>query len=76
MDRPTFLLIDGHAVIYRAYFGFPGLSTKTGMLVNAVFGFSRILLTAIREFEPEFIAVTFDHPKPTFRHKQYDEYKA
>lgn len=73
---PYFLLIDGHALIYRAYHAFPALSTKQGMLVNAVYGFTRHVLTAIRTYEPKYIAVTFDHPKPTFRHSDFAEYKA
>lgn len=74
--RPIFLLFDGHAVIYRAYFGLPPLSDSRGRMVNAVFGFSRILLSALNEFSPEYLAVTFDHPRPTFRHKQFEDYKA
>jgi DNA polymerase-1 len=70
------LLIDGHAIIYRAYHAFPELTDPQGRLVNAVYGFARILLTAIRDFEPEYIAVAFDHPKPTFRHEQFADYKA
>ncbi len=77
MARPEyFLLIDGHALIYRAYHAFPALSTKTGVLVNAVFGFTRHVLTAIRDYEPVYIAVAFDHPKPTFRHTDFVDYKA
>ncbi len=75
-DKPTFLLIDGHAVIYRAYFGFPGLTNSAGQLANAAFGFSRILLTAIRDFEPEYMAVAFDNHAPTFRHQNFADYKA
>jgi DNA polymerase-1 len=75
-DKPTFLLIDGHAVIYRAFFGFPGLTNSAGQLANAAFGFSRILLTAIRDYEPEYIAVAFDNRAPTFRHKDFAAYKA
>jgi len=74
--RPIFLLIDGHAVIYRAFYGFPGLTNTAGQLANAVFGFSRILLTAIRDFEPEYMAVTFDNKAPTFRHDSFAGYKA
>ena len=74
--RPIFLLIDGHAVIYRAYYGLPKLSDPKGRVVNAVFGFTRILLSAINEFQPEYLALTFDHPTPTFRHKEFKEYKA
>src|SRR5258708_1133777 len=71
-----FILIDGHALIYRAYHAFTDLSTSSGQLVNAVYGFSRILLTVMSDLSPEYIAVTFDHPQPTFRHAEYDGYKA
>ncbi|HEX7018311.1 MAG TPA: ribonuclease HI, partial [Patescibacteria group bacterium] len=76
--HPTryFVIIDGHALIYRAYHAIPTLSTSQGMPVNAVYGFTRILLTVIRTFEPEYIAVAFDHPKPTKRHEAFVEYKA
>lgn len=72
----TFLIIDGHALIYRAYFAFPGLTAPDGRLVNAVYGFARILLRALQHFSPEYIVVTFDHPKKTFRHEAFEGYKA
>lgn len=71
-----FLLVDGHAVIYRAYHAYPDLTDPNGMLVNAVYGFTRILLTAIRDREPEYLAVAFDHKDPTFRHDSFKDYKA
>jgi len=74
--QPYFLIIDGHALIYRAYHAFPDLTSPNGQLVNAVYGFTRHVLTAIREYAPEYIAVTFDHRKPTFRHADFEEYKA
>ncbi|MBT4652466.1 MAG: hypothetical protein HN981_04295 [Candidatus Pacebacteria bacterium] len=77
MPRKTFLLVDGHALIYRCFYGFPKTLTSTsGQLINAVYGFSRILLTVIRDIEPTHMAVTFDHRKPTNRSKEYKEYKA
>lgn len=77
MARKTFLLVDGHALIYRSFYGFPKeLTTRTGQLINAVYGFSKILLTAIQKEEPTHIAVAFDHPKPTNRHKEFEAYKA
>jgi len=77
MARKIFLLVDGHALIYRSFYGFPKeLTTKTGQLINAVYGFSRILLTVIQKQEPTHIAVAFDHPKPTNRHKEFADYKA
>ncbi len=75
-DRRKFLLVDAHALIYRAYYAIPNLTDPTGQLVNAVYGFSKMVLNAISYFEPEYAAVCFDHPKPTFRHKKFDGYKA
>lgn len=76
MSRKKFLLIDGHALIYRSFFAFPKqFVTPQGQLVNAVYGFSRILLTAIRQIEPLYMAVTFDHPAPTNRVKDFEFYK-
>ena len=71
-----FILIDAHALIHRAYHALPPLTTKSGELVNAVFGFASILIKAINEFKPDYIAAAFDLPEPTFRHKEYKEYKA
>lgn len=76
MTENRLVLIDGHALIYRAYHAFPGLTSPDGVLVNAVYGFARILLTAIQDLQPNYLAVTFDHPKATFRHESYVEYKA
>lgn len=74
--RDRFLLVDGHALIYRAYHAFPELTDETGMLVNAVYGFSRILLTTLRDFHPEYVAVCFDSKEKTKRAEEYAEYKA
>ena len=76
MSRKKFLLVDAHALIYRAYYAIPNLTDPDGNLVNAVYGFSKMVLNAISYFEPEYAAVCFDHPKPTFRHKKFDGYKA
>lgn len=76
-DHDTLMLVDAHAIIYRAYYSFPPtLTTPEGLLVNAAFGFARILLIAIRDMQPTHLAVSFDHPKPTFRHEEFQEYKA
>lgn len=75
-DRPLLLLIDSHALIYRAFYAFPPLTSKSGELVNAVYGFTRILLTVIRDLQPRYIATAFDLPKPTFRHTDFAGYKA
>lgn len=71
------VLIDGHAIIHRAFHAVPeDLSTSTGEPVNATFGFTSMLMKALLEEKPDYIAVTFDRPSPTFRHEQYTEYKA
>ena len=76
MSRKKFLLVDGHALIYRSFFAFPKqFVLPNGQLVNAVYGFSRILLTAIRNLNPLHMAVTFDHPAPTNRVKDFEFYK-
>jgi DNA polymerase I len=72
----TLMLIDGHALAYRAFHAFPPLTTPKGELVNAVYGFTRILLTVVRDLTPEYLCVCFDMHAPTFRHTQYTGYKA
>jgi DNA polymerase I len=76
MSRHTFLLVDAHALIYRAYFALPNLTDPQGHLVNAVYGFTKMFLTALSHFEPEYSAVCFDHKGETLRKKKYKEYKA
>lgn len=70
------VLIDGNAIMHRAYHALPPLNTKRGVLVNAVYGFASTLLSVIEKFKPEYIAVSFDLAGPTFRHHAYKEYKA
>jgi len=70
------VLIDGNAIIHRAYHALPPLTTKKGELVNAVYGFSSLLLKVINDLKPDYIAATFDLAGPTFRHEEYKEYKA
>jgi DNA polymerase I len=70
------ILIDGHAVLFRAFHAYPELTTSKGELVNAVYGFANILLNTIAELKPTHIAVAFDRAKPTFRHAAYTQYKA
>jgi len=74
--QQVLVLIDGHALIYRAFHAFQDLTTPDGTPVSAVYGFCRILLTVIKELDPQYILVTFDHAKPTFRHAEYLGYKA
>ena len=70
------LLIDGNAIIHRAYHALPPLTTKSGELVNAVYGFTSTLLSVIEKFKPDYVAASFDLAGPTFRHEKFEEYKA
>lgn len=77
-SAPTLVLIDGHALYHRSFHAFPEemSSTVSGEVTNAVFGFTRMLLDVLRIIHPEYLAVTFDRPTPTFRHTSYKPYKA
>ena len=70
------VVIDGNAIIHRSFHALPPLSTKSGELVNAVYGFASTLLSVIERFQPDYIIATFDLKAPTFRHEEYAEYKA
>ena len=69
------LLIDGHSIINRAFYGVPDLTNESGLHVNAVYGFLNIMFKFIDEENPDHIAVAFDMKAPTFRHETYDAYK-
>ncbi|MEK7164843.1 MAG: 5'-3' exonuclease H3TH domain-containing protein, partial [Patescibacteria group bacterium] len=75
-DTKKFVIIDGHALLHRAWHALPPLTTKDGTLVNAVYGFTSIMLTIIKDLKPEYGAVAFDVAGGTFRHESYKEYKA
>jgi len=70
------ILIDGNALIHRAFHALPPLKTKKGKIVNAVYGFSSILFRIIQELEPDYLIATFDLAGPTFRDLEYQGYKA
>ncbi|MEA2612990.1 MAG: polymerase, partial [Chloroflexota bacterium] len=70
------MLLDGYGLVYRGYFALPPLTTSRGELVNGVFGFASIVLRGLQDLQPDYLAVSFDLPGPTFRHEQYPEYKA
>ena len=74
--KKRLIIIDSNALIHRAYHALPTLTTKKGELVNAIYGFLLAFLKAIKDFQPDYIAATFDAPGPTLRHKEYKEYKA
>ncbi len=74
--KPRFYLIDAHAFLHRAYHALPPLSNSKGEPVGALYGFARMLLQILKRDKPERVAVCFDAPGPTFRHKLYAQYKA
>ncbi|MBN1256561.1 MAG: DNA polymerase I [Planctomycetes bacterium] len=69
-------LIDGHAQVYRAFYAIEGLHAPDGRPTGAVSGFTSMLIDIIKKHAPEYLAVVFDAPGPTFRHEMYKEYKA
>jgi len=72
----TLLLIDGNAIMHRAYFALPSFLSKKGIPTNAVHGFFSMLYRAIADFAPTNVMIAFDTPKPTFRKKLLKEYQA
>lgn len=71
-----FVLIDGNSLLNRAFYATPAFTTKEGIPTNGVFGFVKLLLKILSDKNPAYLAVAFDLPEPTFRHKMYDGYKA
>lgn len=69
------VLIDGHSILNRAFYGVPDLTNSEGLHTNAIYGFLNILFKILEEEKPEYLTVAFDVHAPTFRHKMYTEYK-
>ena len=69
------VLIDGHSILNRAFYGVPDLSNAEGLHTNAVYGFLNIMFKILEEEKPEYLAVAFDVHAPTFRHQMYEAYK-
>ena len=74
--KPRFYLVDAHAFLHRAYHALPPLTNSKGEPVGALYGFARMLLQILKRDKPDRMAVCFDRPEPTFRHKLFPEYKA
>jgi DNA polymerase-1 len=72
----TFYIVDGNGYAYRAFYAMPPLTARDGTEIHALFGFYNMVMKLLRTKKPDYFALTFDHPKPTFRHKMYAEYKA
>ena len=75
MNKNKLLLIDGHSILSRAFYGVPMLSTNDGIPTNGVFGFLNIFFKEIELEGADHVAVSFDMPVPTFRHKMFSDYK-
>lgn len=71
-----FIILDGNAIVHRAYHALPPLTNAKGETVQAVYGFANLLLKVLKDLKPAYAAVAFDLPGPTFRHKAFEAYKA
>ncbi|MBN1584866.1 DNA polymerase I [Candidatus Uhrbacteria bacterium] len=75
-QKRLLILIDGNAVLHRAWHALPPLATRDGRVISGAYGFMMTMLSAVRKFSPSHLIVTFDLAQPTFRHEKYGEYKA
>ena len=75
MERKKLVLVDGHSILNRAFYGMPDLTNSAGVHTGAVFGFLNILLKILDEEKADYLTVAFDVHAPTFRHEHYPEYK-
>ena len=73
--KEKIVLIDGHSILNRAFYGLPNLTNSEGLHTNAVYGFLNILFKILEEEKPQYLTVAFDLHAPTFRHEMYAEYK-
>lgn len=76
MANQKVILIDAHAIIHRVYHALPSLKTSSGQPIQAVYGFTKVLLRVIKSLKPDYLAIAFDSRAPTFRHLSYKEYKS
>src|SRR3989338_2752412 len=70
------VLFDAHAIVHRAYHALPDFKTLAGEPTGGLYGLSTMLIRSIQEFSPDYMAACYDLPGPTFRHKEYKDYKA
>ena len=75
MMSQKLVLIDGHSILNRAFYGVPDLSNAEGLHTNAIYGFLNIMFKILEEEKPDYLAVAFDVHAPTFRHQMYQAYK-
>ena len=75
MDK-RLIIIDGNSIINRAFYALPDMTNSEGLHTNAIYGFTRMLFKLIDDYKPTHISVAFDKKAPTFRHKEFADYKA
>ncbi|SCG83779.1 DNA polymerase I [Proteiniborus sp. DW1] len=76
MGKGTFMIIDGNSLLHRAFHALPLLMNKDGVYTNGVYGFLTMFYKVTEEYKPDYISVVFDKKSPTFRHIEFEEYKA
>ncbi|AFS78004.1 DNA polymerase I [Gottschalkia acidurici 9a] len=76
MSSKKLMIIDGNSLLHRAFYALPPLSTAEGIYTNGVYGFLTMFYKVIDEYKPDYISVVFDKKGPTFRHKEFADYKA
>ena len=69
------VLIDGHSIVNRAFYGVPNLTNSEGLHTNAIYGFLNIMFKILEEEAPTHLIIAFDRSEPTFRHQMFDDYK-
>ncbi len=74
--RPKLVIIDSHALIHRAFHALPPMTNQKGEVLNAVYGYVSVFLKILKDMDPQYIVAAFDLPQPTFRHEEFEEYKA
>ena len=75
-NTKKFLIVDGNSLAHRAFYALPLLTNRQGVFTNAVYGFTTMLLKILAKEKIDYLAVAFDKGKVTFRHAEYEEYKA
>lgn len=70
-----FIIIDGHSLMYRAFYALPSLTNNDGLHTNVIYGFVNMINKLIEQYNPKYLAIAFDTKAPTFRHEQFEEYK-
>lgn len=76
MEKDVIIIIDGNSLMHRAFYALPPLTNRDGLHTNVIYGFVNMINKLIEAYKPKYMAIAFDRKEPTFRHKEYAEYKA